>query len=128
MDMKLSNKTLFSASEVISELSNIKDIPVRLSFNISKNIRAIKNALELFENMRKKLVTDNAIKDANGEVIQENGNVRITNIMKFNQQMEELFDIENSIDITVIKISDLEACSAKVQPAVLVNAAFMFEG
>lgn len=108
MILKLTNQEMLNSIGGIGKLMN-EDLPIVTSFALSKNINNIQSALEVFESERHRLISRCAIKDENGEIIKEDGNVRIApeNIELWNESMKQLRLIEQDIDISTINLSDI---------------------
>ena len=73
---------------------------------------------EIIEKKRNDIVIKYAKKDDNGEIISdENGNVKIENTNKFNEEIYELLNTEIDVEIKTIsidKLSDLKISPAEI--------------
>lgn len=124
--MLITNKEMQSKVQVLNNISN-KQLPVRSSYAIAKNIETINNELKIFEKEKMKIINEYAEKDENGE------NKILNNRFVFKQDTEdecnkkynELLDIETEINIRKININDLIDSNVNFTPSELVDLDFM---
>lgn len=124
MLMRLTNQEMLNSIGGISKLLN-EELPIGASFALSKNVRNIENALEPFESERRRLIERYSIKDENNEIIREGNSVRIAeeHVETWNNSIKELKMIEQDIEISEIKLSDIS--HVKISVAELRSIEFM---
>ena len=108
--MKLTNKEIVNSIEALKNLST-KELNVKTSFKIAKNIKTIDEISNIFIEEKRKLVSKYGIKDDKGNLkLDDNGVAEIAkeNLSEWNRSYEELLEIENNIEIEKIKLSDLD--------------------
>ena len=120
--MKLTNN-------VIATLKNLsgKELDVKTSFKIAKNIKVIDEISNIFVEEKRKLVSKYGTKDKDGNLkVDDYGVAEIDkdNLEEWNRSYAELLEIENDIDIEKIKLSDLDI---KVSPQELLAVEYMIE-
>lgn len=114
--MKLTNREIVDSISVLSDIASIQ-LPVRVSYAISKNISFIEKELEIYNNERQKLINTYAEKDENGDVfIDEDNNVRILHLDKWKEDFNELLDIEVDVNIHKFNINDLLNSNCSISP------------
>jgi len=106
--LKLTNKYLLNRTATLSQVMQEK-LPVRATYALTKNIDTINTALEPFNKTVGKIRNKFAKKDDKGEPIcdKKTGNQLIEDIEGCNKAMEELLDIEVSIDIMQFSLANL---------------------
>jgi DNA-binding ferritin-like protein (Dps family) len=77
------------------------------AFTIIKNAKVLKNAIELFDEARRNLLETYAEKDEAGNAKIENGNYVISNKEEFAKKFISLQNVEQDIDFSKIKLSDI---------------------
>lgn len=108
--MKLSNRKILETIDGVRALGG-KQLPVKVSYALAKNINKLENDAKLYEKERFKLLEkycgldeDGNIKaDENGEAIFKDGCRE-----QWNNDIKELMDFENEIDIHKFKLDQLE--------------------
>lgn len=89
----------------------IKKLPIKISFIIAKNKKNMETILEIYNEKRMDLIEKYAVKDDKGEiVIDHNGNAKIDDLKSFTNELEELWSIEQDVNIEYIIFQDLEKC------------------
>ena len=106
--LKLTNKYLLNRTSTLSQVMQER-LPVRATYALTKNIDTINTALEPFNKTVGKIRNKFAKKDDKGEPIcdKKTGNQLIEDIEGCNKAMEELLDIEVSIDIMQFSLANL---------------------
>lgn len=105
--MKISNQRLI---ENIQKLSGVaqKQLPVKVSYAISKNISKIESELKVYDKERQKLIDKYAEKDEKGQAIaDEKGQIKFNDKDSWDNDIKVLLDIENEIDIHKFSINEL---------------------
>ncbi|MBE6049832.1 MAG: hypothetical protein E7214_04000 [Clostridium sp.] len=108
--LKLTNKEIVNSIEALKNLST-KELDVKTSFKIAKNIKTIDEISNIFIEEKRKLVNKYGTKDDKGNLkLGDNGVAEIAkeNLSEWNRSYEELLEIENNIEIEKIKLSDLD--------------------
>ena len=108
--LKLTNKEIVNSIEALKNLST-KELDVKTSFKIAKNIKTIDEISNIFIEEKRKLVSKYGIKDEKGNLkLDDNGVAEIDkdNLEEWNRSYAELLEIENNIEIEKIKLSDLD--------------------
>ena len=107
--MKLSNERILRDITALAEIAK-KELPVKVSYAIAKNISKIEKEFKLYDKEREKLIDKYAEKDNDGKVIiGENNQFKIKSECTdaWSKDIRELLDIENDIDIYKFKIDEL---------------------
>lgn len=124
-NMKLSIKTLTKSNQGLTRLGTL-ELPVTLSFKISKTIKAVDEILEPYYKAR-----DKRIKELGEEIKDEKGNltgqyqVKKENDSIWEKENEEMLSQEVDVKVCKIKLSDLE--NQKIAPLALANLGWMLE-
>lgn len=124
--MKLTNNVIVNSIEALKNLSG-KELDVKTSFKIAKNIKVIDEISNIFVEEKRKLVSKYGIKDKEGNLkVDDNGVAEIDkdSLEEWNRSYAELLEIENDIDIEKIKLSDLDI---RVSPQELLAIEYMIE-
>lgn len=107
--MKLSNETIINS---INQLRGVaqKQLPIKASYAIAKNIGKLENEFKTYDKERAKLIDKYAEKDTEGNIVSyENGNIKIKDehIKEWNKDINELLSIENEVAIHKFPLSAL---------------------
>lgn len=127
--MKLTNRRIVNDSNFLGGLIH-KQLPVKVSYAISKNISKIERELDIYNKERQKLLDKYCVKDEKGEnIIDENNQLKIADehLDTWNKEINELLDIEVDIYIHKFKLDDLLQCNLEVSPADLSLIDYMIE-
>lgn len=127
--MKLTNRKIVNDAMFLGSLAQ-KQLPIKISYAISKNIKKIEKELEIYNSERQKLLDKYAIKDKNGEnLIDENNQLKIDdeNMSNWNKSINELLDIEINIDIHKFNKDDLLSSNCEMTPSELMLIDYMIE-
>lgn len=125
--MKLTNQELLNSIPTLQKLSQ-EQLPIKISYTISKNIKAIEEELKIYEEERQKLIKKYAELDKEGKPkVNDNGNyvIKQENQLDFNKEVLELLDIETDINISKVDLNALEGL--KISPSELTSVNFMIE-
>jgi len=125
--MKLTNLTLLNSTKVLSILSQ-KELPIRVSFSIARNISKINDELKIYNDERQKLIMKYCEKDEDGKTIEdENKQIKLKDEYKqeWSKDMQELLSIENEIDIVKFSIDKIENVS--IAPNEIIFISYMIE-
>ena len=127
--MKLTNRKIVNDANFLGALTN-KQLPIKISYAIAKNISKIEKDLELYNKEKQKLVDKYCIKDEKGNnKIDENNQLKIAdeNLDDWNKSINELLDIEIEIDIHKFNINDLLNSNLDMTPSELILIDYMIE-
>ena len=125
--MKLTNKKILNDAMTIGAISN-KELPIKVSYALAKNISKLEKELEIYNKEREKLIEKYSVKDKNNKtVIDENNQIQIKDecLEDWNKDIKELQDIEVEIDIHKFKLEELNGYN--MTPAELMAIDYMIE-
>ena len=128
--MKLTNKKILNDAAFLSELSKKQGLPIKVSYAIAKNIKAIENELNIYNSERQKLLDKYCVKDKEGKnKIDENNQLKISdeNLSDWNKYINELLDIEINIDIHKFSKDELFNSNCEMTPSELILIDYMIE-
>lgn len=126
--MKLSNEEILTDIAKLKEISQ-KQLPIKASYAIAKNLKRIEDELEVYYQEREKLIDKYAEKDDKGKVkADETGQIIFKDGCKgrWVKDIKELLAIENDIEIHKFPIDVLEGYS--MSPEELMAIEYMIEG
>lgn len=124
--MKLSNEKLVNSIGVLNKLTNM-ELPIKLSYAISKNITKIDRELISYNKEREKLIEKYGEKDEEGNLkTKEDDTINILDIDNFNNDLKEILEIETEVDIHVIDLDKINA-DVSITPGELMVVDYMFE-
>lgn len=123
--MKLSNRELVNSIGVLNKLNNM-ELPIKLSYALSKNITKIDTELKTYNLEREKLIQKYGEKNEEGKIItKEDETINIIDLEGWSKEIEELLECENEIDINAIDLESINA-DVKITPGELTIINFMF--
>lgn len=124
--MKITNRELQSKVQVLGMLSN-KQLPVKVSYAIAKNINSINKELKIFETEKMKIIKNYAIKDEHGEPkIKDNKFVFIEGKEEeCDKKYNELLDIEVEFIVREVNVNELLNSNVEFSPGELMELDFM---
>lgn len=125
--MKLTNKKIVNDSMILMEVSR-KELPVKVSYALAKNISKIEKELQIYNSERQKLLDKYCVKDENGEnKVDENNQLKIQEeyLKDWERDIKELQNIELEIDIHKFKINELDGYN--MSPSELMVIDYMIE-
>lgn len=110
--------------EVINEILDM-DINVVSSFRLMKIVKELDDIVKNKQKVEVNILKKYATKDEEGNIKSgdKEGTYQIENPSEFNEQINELMQVENSVDFEPIKISDLGA--NKISPRKLLKIDFL---
>lgn len=124
--MKLSNEKLVNSIGVLSKLTNM-ELPIKLSYTISKNIAKIDRELTAYNKEREKLIEKYGEKDEEGNLkTKEDNTINILDIDSFNNDLKEILEIETEVDIHVIELEKVDV-DINITPGELMVIDYMFK-
>ncbi len=125
--MKLTNRELIESLPGLRNLSQ-KQLPIKFSYAIAKNSKAIEKELSIYEGERQKLVKKYAELDKEGNPkVDKQGNyvIKKKSVLDWQIYVKELLDIEVDLNIHKVNLNALEGL--KISPLELVAIDFMIE-
>lgn len=125
--MKLSNERILRDIPSLIEISK-KQLPIKVSYAIAKNIAKIESELNVYNKEREKLLDKYAVKDEHGNIsVDENNQIKIQeeHVEDWNRDIKELLAIENDVDIHMFSIEALDGYD--MTPAELMLIDYMIE-
>ncbi|WP_099346038.1 hypothetical protein [Clostridium tertium] len=124
--MKLSNEKLVNSIGVLSKLTNM-ELPIKLSYAISKNITKIDRELVVYNKERQKLIEKYGEKDEESKLkTKEDGTINILDIDSFNKDLKEILEIETEVDIHLIDLEKVDA-DINITPGEIMLVDYMFK-
>jgi hypothetical protein len=111
--MKLSNEKILNDAVQLSKLSQ-KELPIKVSYAIAKNISKIESELKTYNKERDKLIEKYSQKDEHGKtIIDENNRIKLKeeHLEDWDKDIKELLAIENEVDIHKFSIEALNGFS-----------------
>ena len=126
--MKLTNRKIVNDANLLGNLTH-KQLPIKVSYAIAKNISKIEKELEIYNKEIQKLIDKYCLKDEEGNLIDENNQFKIAdgNLEAWNKDMNELLDIEIDINIHKFSKDDLFNSNCNITPAELMLIDYMIE-
>lgn len=121
--MKLSNARILNDSARLSQIAQ-KELPVKVSYAIAKNISKLESELKFYNKEREKLIEKYSIKDEQGKIIvDENSQIKLQpeQIEDWNKDLKELLDIENEVDIRQFSIEALSGYNMSASELMLIG-------
>lgn len=128
--MKLSNERILNDAPGLGSISN-KELPVKVSYSIAKNINKIESELKIYSNEKQKLIDKYSEKDNAGKTLIDSENkIKIEDkyLENWNRDIKELLAIENEVDIHKFSIDELINSNCNMTPAELMLIDYMIEG
>ncbi|MDC4242666.1 hypothetical protein NE398_21330, partial [Clostridium tertium] len=123
--MKLSNEKLVNSIGVLNKLTNM-ELPIKLSYAISKNITKINRELVVYNKERQKLIEKYGEKDEESKLkTKEDGTINILDIDSFNKDLKEILEIETEVDIHVIDLEKVDV-DINITPGEIMLVDYMF--
>jgi hypothetical protein len=125
--MKLTNQDLLNSIPTLKKLSQ-EQLPIKISYVISKNIKNIEEELVVYEEERQKLLKQYAELDKEGKPkVNDKGHyvIKPENQLEFNKGVLELLGIETDVNISKIDLNALEGL--KISPLELTSINFMIK-
>jgi hypothetical protein len=123
--MKLSNQKLIENVQKLGGVAQ-KQLPVKVSYAISKNISKIESELKVYDKERQKLIEKYGEKDENNKVVaDEKGQIKFEDKDGWDKDIKVLLEIENEIDIHKFSIDELNGFN--ISPAELQAIDYMID-
>ena len=109
MNVKLRNKDIDNGLELIKTFTVREGISIKVSFAIAKTCRRLREAIEVMQEERKKLIKKHQATDDEGNrIIVEGEGIKLTNSADFSDDFDELMRQETEVDVHQIDFSLLE--------------------
>ncbi|MHA2013298.1 MAG: hypothetical protein ACTSWG_13090 [Candidatus Helarchaeota archaeon] len=120
--MKIKLSLLINSINSLNELIK-KDLPIKVAYALSKNIKKINDEMRAFEDIKNKLF------EKYGEDIEEKGKkfkrIKEENLKIYQEELNKIIDDVCEIDIHKVKIDQFE--DVKIKPGDLIAISFMLE-
>lgn len=124
--MKISNEKLVNSVGVLGKLANT-ELPIKISYTLSKNITNIDKELAIYNKERQKLINKYGEKDSDGKLkAKEDGTINILSADSFNKDLKELLQIETEVDIQLIDLDSINT-DVKITPGELMTIDYMIK-
>ena len=127
--MKLTNRKIVNDANFLGALTH-KQLPIKVSYAIAKNISKIERELEIYNKERQKLIDKYCVKDEEGNnVIDENNQLKIADehLEAWSKDINELLDIEVDINIHKFNVNDLLNSNCEMTASELMLIDYMIE-
>lgn len=127
--MNLTIRKILNDANSLAVISQ-KQLPIKVSYAISKNIKKLEKELKIYNEERQKLIDKYCVKDDEGKnLIDENNNLKIADehLEDWNKEINELMDIEVDIDIHKFNLDSLMCGNYDMTPAELMIIDYMIE-
>lgn len=126
--MKLSNERIVNDANVLGAISQ-KNLPIKVSYVIAKNISKIEAEIKVYNKERQKLIEKYSVKDEEGKPLIEDNSIKIApeHVEDWNRDIKELLAIENEVDIHKFHIDELVNSKCDMSPAELILIDYMIE-
>ena len=126
--MKLSNERIVNDANVLGAISQ-KNLPIKVSYAIAKNIAKIEAEIKVYNKERQKLIDKYSVKDEEGKPLIEDNSIKIAeeHVEEWNRDIKELLAIENEVDIHKFHIDKLINSNCDMSPAELMLIDYMIE-
>lgn len=126
--MRLSNERIVNDANVLGTISQ-KNLPIKVSYAIAKNIAKIEAEIKVYNKERQKLIEKYSVKDEKGKPLIEDNSIKIApeNVEDWNRDIKELLAIENEVDIHKFHIDELINSKCDMSPAELLLIDYMIE-
>lgn len=126
--VKLSNERIVNNANILGVISQ-KDLPIKVSYAIAKNITKIEAELKVYNKERQKLIEKYSIKDNEGKPLIEGNSIKIAEKYNedWNKNINELLAMENEIDIHKFHINELINSNCNMSPTELNAIDYMIE-
>lgn len=121
--MKLSNRKILNDSTKLSEIAQ-KQLPVKASYAIAKNIAKLEAELKTYNTEREKLIEKYSVKDEKGKtIIGENDQISINpeHLAEWSKDLQELIAIENEVDIHKFSVEALSGYNMSASELMLID-------
>ena len=122
--MKITNREIQSKVQILQTITQ-RQLPVKASYAIAKNITNINRELKIFESEKMKIINEYALKDESGNPKVENNSYKIIEGKEeeCNLKINELLDIEVEIEMRTFNINCIE--NMNFSPSELLEIDFM---
>lgn len=123
--VKLSNRRILEDRDILAEISR-KQLPIKVSYAVAKNLSKINHELKIYDEERKKLIDKYAEKDEKGKVLADKkGQVQFRDKAGWDKDINELMDIENEVEIHTFSMDLLN--NFNISPGELMAMDYMIE-
>ena len=127
--MKLSNQALVESIQTLQKLNRL-ELPVKVAFLLSRNIKEVDKSLESYNETRQKLIFHYADKDEEGNLrFDEKGDIIFKEGIqeKWSQDIRELLELKTTTKVQPVSIHDLFKAEISISPLELSTIEFMLK-
>lgn len=127
--MKLSNQALVESIQTLQKLNRL-ELPVKVAFLLSRNIKEVDKSLESYNETRQKLIFQYADKDEEGNLrFDDKGDIIFKEGIqeKWSQDIRELLELKTTTKVQPISIHDLFKAEISISPLELSTIEFMLK-
>ena len=124
--MKLSVLMSPAFNEAFSKLM-AADLPIKVSFKLNKFVKAIQPELEMFQEQRKKVFEQFAVKDEEGNTVENDGMITLNPELK-DQWMPKLLELEELTTDSSFKVDVNDLEGVKLSASDLIVLEDLLEG
>lgn len=109
--MILTNKTIYATVQAFdAHFQNLEQyLPVRVTYAILKNYNVLQNQANIIEETRNTIIKRYGEESENGYIVKEE------NIVKANEELNTILQLEQDVPIIMIKMSDLQGFNFTLQ-------------
>ena len=121
--MKLTNERILNDSARLASIAQ-KELPIKASYAISKNLAKLEAELKIYNSERQKLIEKYSIKDENGKtMVDDNNQIKLQPelLTDWNKDIKELLAIENDTEIHKFSIEALNGFSMSPSDLMLID-------
>ena len=121
--MKLTNERILGDAARLAQIAQ-KELPIKVSYAIAKNISKLETELKTYNAEREKLIEKYSEKDEQGKtIVVENNQIKLQPelLSDWNKDIQELLAIENEIDIHAFSIEALNGYSMSPSDLMLID-------
>ncbi len=109
MNVKLRNRDIDNGLGLIKTFTEREGISIKVSFAIAKTCRRLREAIEVMQDERKKLIKEHQATDDEGNrILEKGGGVKLVNPSDFSDDFDELMKQETEVDVHQIDFALLE--------------------
>lgn len=126
MEKTLKNIEIINAINALYKLFEL-ELPSKVNWILMKNSKKLNSSYNDYEEVRKKLIDDCVQKNDNGEPIEINKTFKFIDGKEkvFTEKISELLNMEDTIDIHLIKLAELD--DMKLKGSLLIPIEFMID-
>ena len=105
--MELKGVRILEINDVFGKIANA-DVDIKTAICIANNLKVLETPVKILRDKQRDLLDKYGEKDADGNLVEVDNGIRITNMAEFVPQMEEIMGTDIEVDLKKIKLSALE--------------------